>query len=176
VLSLFEQFSKRVDESVLRNPCCHLWSPGEVCCFLWTGAKGRRGYGQLCDPSNRRTQLRAHRVSYELAYGEFEARLYVCHRCDNPSCVNPKHLFLGTQTDNMRDAAAKGRMVCGSRLHPEMMRRGEQHGRHKLTEEDVVSIRGLNASGMSQRKLAKIYGVSLPSVQDVIHRITWKHV
>jgi hypothetical protein len=85
-------------------------------CWLWVGAKFERGYGCIVAggpringrPAERR-HLYAHRVSYELSVGPIPDGLYVCHHCDNPPCVNPSHLFLGTATDNNRDREAKGR-------------------------------------------------------------------
>jgi hypothetical protein len=73
-------------------------------CWLWVGAKTPKGYGQFCHEGKIR---RAHRLAYVLAFGEIPAELFVCHKCDNPSCVRPKHLFLGTNRDNVMDAIAK---------------------------------------------------------------------
>jgi len=75
-------------------------------CIVWEGYKNKKGYGQVWF-NNR--QQKAHRVAWIKAYGDIPNNLYVCHHCDNPSCVNVDHLFLGTQTDNMRDCVQKGR-------------------------------------------------------------------
>jgi DNA-binding transcriptional regulator YiaG len=172
--SLSDRFWAHVDKSsVIVLP--HVADP----CWVWIG-RTARGYGSFYVGGPDRIQIRAHRFSYELSYGEFDSRLYVCHRCDVKNCVRPEHLFLGTQDDNMRDAAIKGRLPSGDKhawnLRPETRARGERHGKHKLTEGDVREIRVLSRGGMSQRKIAKIYGISFPSVQDIIHGVTWKHV
>lgn len=77
-------------------------------CWVWMGNRGRWGYGRLCSEPGKR--VLAHRVSWELLHGPIPEGMYVCHTCDNTPCVRPSHLFLGTQHDNMRDAARKGRI------------------------------------------------------------------
>jgi hypothetical protein len=108
----------------------------------------------------------AHQYSYMLHNGEYEPGLVVCHRCDNPSCVNPKHLFLGTAKDNVTDAVRKGRMHLG-----------EAHGAAKLTNEIVREVRRRYADGgISLRKLAAEYGISDMALFHAIRGNTWKHV
>ena len=133
-------------------------------CWEWTAGKFNAGYGQFA--VNGKHQL-AHRFSYELTYGEIPDGLFVCHRCDNPPCVNPEHLFLGTHADNMADRNEKGRVS-----------KGEEHYYSKLTEENVLEIRQRVASGKwgIKSKLAKEFGVSNPQISDIVNRKKWKHV
>jgi hypothetical protein len=108
---------------------------------------------------------RAHRVSYELAYGPIPEGLLVCHRCDNPPCVRPDHLFLGTNLDNMRDARAKGRNV-----------HGETHPTAKLTLADVLEIRRAYAAReMDTYELAEKYGVRNPAISRIVRGDRWGH-
>lgn len=97
-------------------------------CWIWMRPLSKGGYGQI---TYRRSHYTAHRLAYALAYGEVPAGLVVCHKCDVPSCVNPAHLFAGTQGDNMRDASLKGRTLSGdrnpSRKYPERFPRGDGH-------------------------------------------------
>lgn len=132
-------------------------------CWLWTGAFDKDGYGFL-SMGNRKT--RAHRVSWMLTHNEDPGDLLVCHRCDNPACVNPGHLFLGTPADNDADRDAKGR---GNPA------RGEAQGFARLTSEDVREIRYL-AGEFSQGSLADMYGVSQATISDIVCRRTWKHI
>ncbi len=97
----------------------------------------------------------AHRVSYWISNGPFDKRLFVCHRCDHPPCVNPAHLFLGTARDNQRDKFAKGR------------------GTTKLTADDVLVIR---SSSEGQAEIARRYGVSQPTISNIRRRKYWSHV
>lgn len=119
----------------------------------------------------------AHRISYIIANGLIRDGLKVLHRCDNPSCVNPAHLFLGTMKDNVADMDRKGRRVVG--INPNNkppIKRGSQHGEAKLIEAEALAIRDLYEHGMSQRALARAFGIDRRTVQRIIRRLAWKHV
>ncbi len=144
-------------------------SPGNFTeCWHWQGAFTSLGYGVISD---RGQHIGAHRFSWVLHFGPIPGALQVLHRCDNPACVNPYHLFLGTQLDNVRDMDAKGRRV--TQCNP---RRGETHADAKLTEADVTEIRQLSALGVSQRKIAKQFGMSQQQISDIVRRRRWAHV
>ena len=163
-------------------------------CWNWTGPKvGRTNYGKL---SWHGKDYRAHRLAWELTNGPIPEGLCVLHKCDNPSCVRPDHLWLGTFDDNNKDMARKGRSALGkrnghsthpdsypkgdahySRQQPERVLRGEKHSRAVFTEDQVREIRNTYSSGnTSAAKLAKHYGVSVYAVYAVIRRWNWKHV
>lgn len=132
-------------------------------CWLWTGSLSGKGYGQFRVDSSR-PQL-AHRVSYGLFVGP-PGDSFVLHRCDTPRCINPEHLFLGTQADNVADMQSKGR--ARKRGIP-----GEANCQAKLTE---ASVRSIRLSHASDADLAKQYGVGSSTVRDARHRKTWAHV
>lgn len=135
-------------------------------CWLWTGSVAGR-YG-IFRPVASETMVRAHRYSWEISNGPIPDGLGALHNCpggDNPLCVNPAHLFLGTQLDNMSDCSRKGRMP-----------RGEQRSSAKLTVEDVRRIRNAVRSGQSMQSLAREFGVSGPTVQSIVHRRKWAWV
>ena len=133
-------------------------------CILWTGSTSR-GYGHFSVGSRR---VKAHRFAFELVHGQIEPGLKVLHNCpegDNPTCINPSHLFLGTQKANVQDMMAKGR-------GPD--RKGEAHGKAKLTDNDVRQIR--QREGRSLASLAEEFGVSKSTVAFILKRQTWNHV
>lgn len=122
--------------------------------------------------SYRGQRLYMHRLAYEEAYGPIPPNTEVCHRCDNPACVRPDHLFLGTQADNMADMIAKGRNdTSGITQH-----RGEQHPLARLTESSVREIRTLVNGGLSHAKVAKRFSVSRPTVTAIMSGRIWSHV
>lgn len=148
-------------------------------CHEWQATKTKGGYGQV---SLFGRMFSVHRVAYFLATGNDPSGLDTCHTCDNPSCCNPDHLFIGTTSENMRDCAAKGRAnkprgdMNGARIHPETRCRGEAHWSCKLTAESVRAIRDSHSAGVRQNRLAAEFGVSTAVIGKVIHRATWRHV
>lgn len=152
-------------------------SGGSNSCWLWIAAKDGNGYGQF---GIGRKLFKAHRVAWTFTNGSIENDgsyhgACVCHRCDNPSCVNPSHLFLGKQSENVQDMLNKGRH--GSKSRPEMMARGSLHGHSKLTEHSVISIRMRYArGGVSFSQLGNIFGVSVSAISKVINRKLWTHI
>lgn len=146
-------------------------------CWHWTGATQTPwGYGSFNRGNHNgksHTDV-AHRVSYELTYGEIPQGLFVCHRCDNPICVNPDHLFLGTHQDNMIDMHQKGRSI--EHIKPERHARGERQHLAKLTADQVLQVRAMHDTGVSYSKLAKLFHVSKSSIYSIITRETWKHI
>lgn len=136
-------------------------------CLLWTGAL-QRGYGWL---TWNRKQTRAHRVAWTLACGSIPSGLCVLHRCDTPACFEPSHLFLGTQTDNMRDSAAKGRQAL--QRNP-WLTRGERHPNARLAPEQVRAIRTSYGGRYGQQtQLALEYGVTRQAIGDIVSRRKW---
>jgi hypothetical protein len=130
-------------------------------CWLWQGST-LRGYGLFRFVPGE-SMRRAHRVAWELTRGTIPLGKYVLHRCDVPHCVNPEHLFLGSQADNMQDASKKGRLP-----------RGSNRASAKLTATQVRAIRTAADAGQSQRSLAREYSVSTPTVRAIVERVTWR--
>jgi hypothetical protein len=141
-------------------------------CWLWTATKNGNGYGQI--RVNNRYQL-AHRVSLHLAGRlSLDSELKACHRCDTPGCVNPGHLFLGTQRENIRDAVTKGRMQFERAADHYV--RGARHGRAKLSEKEVREMFRLRSEGLLHRELAQRFGVRLGTVRSILSRRIWSHL
>ncbi len=138
-------------------------------CRNWTGSL-RNGYGRLIVGSRTdgtRHSTTAHRYSYEVHRGPIADGLEVCHRCDNPRCINPEHLFLGTRQDNIDDREAKGRNVVA---------RGEANGASKLTEADVAEARRLRGLGHTYQSIATRFGVHKRTAMRVVKSEHWNHV
>lgn len=141
-------------------------------CLEFTGQRGRRGYGRVQVGKRR---YHAHRLVYMLTHGltDLPDDIFVCHTCDNPPCVNPDHLFLGTPKDNTQDMISKGRWRGGAYKGT---RQGEKNQHHKLTEAQIAEIRARYAAGgTSTIKLAREYGVSQPWISSIVLGKGWKH-
>ncbi len=131
-------------------------------CWVWKTATDYDGYGMFWWKNR---QVRAHRFVASFILGWDIDGLEVCHKCDNASCVNPEHLFVGTTLDNKLDSMSKGRHVRGVRCHTA-----------KLTEDDVRKIRVLASQKVRRLDIARLFGVTVSSVTFVLTRRTWKHV
>lgn len=146
-------------------------------CWTWTGFRDSRGYGGISETINKRRRfIGAHRAAWELTHGPIPEGMHVCHRCDNPPCVNPEHLFLGTPADNIRDMVSKGRQARGAAFAGRIAPSGEQHHNARLREADVAEIRRLAAAGWRQKDIASGLGFSTKVVNDVVLRKSWRHV
>jgi len=129
-------------------------------CWTWTGATTGHGYGVLSKGRDVEGLISAHRLAYKITYGPIPCGMNVCHKCDNPRCVRPDHLFLGTQKDNVLDMINKGRQrykVCY----------GEDHGCAKLTTTQVIEIRDELKNGTRQVDLAARYSVTQATISHI---------
>lgn len=135
-------------------------------CYLWMGCIKENGYGKVGvhDAQGKRS-LWAHRVAYEHLVGPIPANMFVCHKCDNRACVNPRHLFLGTGLDNSRDMVKKQRSNKGGR-HPLV----------RISEDAVRAIRRMRASGSTWAEIATAHAVSSWHVQNIVNRKRWGHI
>lgn len=137
-------------------------------CWEWIGYKSSRGYGLLnLKIDGRKRPVRAHRLSYEWHVGAIPAGNVVCHKCNNRCCVNPKHLYAGTQKDNIAD-----KVKCGTST---IVPRGITHPKSKITDDVVREIRRL-AGKLPQRAIAKQFSIDQSRVSRIVRGIDWKHV
>lgn len=145
---------------------CRLVESG---CIEWTAFRDKKGYGRFGDESG--VMRLAHRWIYKHAHGIVLPRhIDVCHRCDNPPCVNLDHLFAGTRQQNVDDCVAKGRTSHEPRAQ------GEKHGMARLTAAEVEHIREKHSEGVSQTELAGWFSVSIAHVNRIVHHKTWTHL
>jgi hypothetical protein len=132
-------------------------------CWIRDAPCDRDGYGYFWHKTKSK---RAHRVTWEMTHGEIPADMCVCHTCDNRQCVNPAHLFLGTNEENTQDKMRKGREA-----------RGETQGNHKLTEADVTAIRERYAQGnITQKELAVEFSTHWTNISNIVRRKSWRKI
>ena len=132
-------------------------------CWLWVGGVSGSGYGMV--PMGKHKRPYAHRISYEVHNGPIPAGMSVLHKCDNKRCVNPYHLFVGTQKDNMVDMVSKKRHMHGERTNTA-----------KITEADVREIRALKEKGVTLSAIATQFGICFQQVSRIVRRERWAHV
>jgi hypothetical protein len=137
--------------------------PG-VACHVWAERCDVDGYGSM--KVKGKTE-RAHRLAYEHYFGSAEGK-HVLHRCDVPSCVNPDHLFLGTHAENVADMIAKGRQARGAKTRAPR--------RTRLSETQIIEIRGLSAAGTTQREIASKFGVTQANISLIVSKKNWAYV
>lgn len=154
---LSKEFKARFDAKWIRDESSDCW--------LWTAScAGQKDYGQMKIPKQRKQEY-AHRIAYLIHKGEIPEGMQVCHRCDNPKCVNPSHLFLGTCAENHADMKAKGRHLYG-----------EKNTQAKLNLEMVNQIHGMLKLNIPQWKIARAFGVSQITISRIKRHLRWQHV
>lgn len=138
-------------------------------CWYWTAGVNTGGYGRIFIKKigGKKERMLAHRLSFLLYKGEISQGLLVCHSCDNPLCVNPDHLFLGTQLDNVRDRDNKGRRPAPI---------GSKNNSAKINEYDVLEIRNMRSQKISYKEISDRYGLSVVTIKNICSNRTWKHV
>lgn len=145
---------ERIEKKVEKIP--------EAGCWIWTGATQVRGYGEII--SNNKKYL-AHRASYEAFIGKIPKNMNVCHSCDNVFCVNPNHLFLGTQKENLQDMAKKGRSTLGSK-----------NPKAKLNEDNIHAVKTLLKMNWKCASIARMLNVSASCISAIKRNERWAHV
>lgn len=140
-------------------------------CWEWQGMLNNHGYGVIVTENKRKY---AHRESYKEFIGEIPNSKCVCHTCDNPKCINPKHLWIGTREDNNKDTVKKGRHNYGINLIPAM--KGEKSPNSKLKNEDIFDIRQMLEKNIKRKEIEKKYKISRGHLSMIANRQIWNHI
>ena len=155
----------------------HFWDKAQILetgCWKWTSTTSKRGYGQVKVGD---TFYLAHRMSYILTYGEVPPGLQVCHKCDNPWCVRPTHLFAGTPKENTQDSIAKGRKpVLTGPANGMYGQCGERNPVHKLTTTNVLAILEAERQGFTRTEIARRFHVSGSLISHILLGRSWRHI
>lgn len=148
-------------------------------CWLWTGGCIPNGYGAFWFDGRNHG---AHRMAWLIWRGDIPKGMSICHKCDNPICVNPGHLFVGLPIENSADMVAKNRQARGDksprRLHADSYEAlvGSNNNKAKLTEDQIPEIKRLVASGLSMSEVGRRFGVGNATISKAVAGHTWKHV
>ena len=155
-------------EAQTKNSVDRFWAKvdvkGKNDCWLWKANSLPAGYGTL---SLSGKKILAHRFSWQLAYGKIPDGLCVLHHCDNPPCVNPNHLFIGSPADNVQDMIEKGR---------DPIQKGELNPKSKLKDEDIPKIKEILSQGFYQKEIASLFGVSSTTINGINTGRYWSHI
>lgn len=150
--------------------------PSKNGCIEWNKLRTEYGYGRFCLYGS---YVLTHRYSYEIFNGEING-LHVCHSCDNPPCINPKHLFLGTPKENINDSSKKGRLHFGKNngayTRPDRKPVGDRNGSSKLNTKQVLEILDRVKGGELPSRIHKDYGISKPHAYQIANGKSWKHL
>lgn len=162
--NIIPRFWEKIDKNGPIPPYCPEIGP----CWLYIGGHDSSGYGLF--NVGHQHNIRAHVFSYKLHYGEITPGFFVCHKCDNPPCARPDHLFEGTPEANTHDAMGKGRMKDPPHFF------GEEHHNAKLNKEKVLEIRRLFEQGLQKTDIATMFGITRQCVRQIVARETWRAV
>ena len=161
-----ETFKKESPPQIYCTMICRIFDSCERIpngCWIWLKGKDKNGYG-LMSVNNK--SYRSSRITYETFIGYIPPGMLICHSCDNPSCINPEHLFLGSPKDNMTDMYQKNRD----------RNTGIKSVVSKLTEENVLEILKMRKNGDTLEKIAKKFNVTKQTIFSIVHKDNWKHI